>query len=138
MGVVGPSDEKQAALRRAEALGEGLQEVGREPRAPGGAVQPRGCKCKGPGVGLGSVGWRPAELEWCERVGGRKLRGPQAVGAVCLDLTPECRRSRWKALSRAYTLGSLGMGAQACILVETVCTEAQGPVCRAEPEQCLL
>lgn len=34
-GAVGPSDEKQAALWRAEALGEGLQEAGRVPAGAG-------------------------------------------------------------------------------------------------------
>ena len=88
----------------------GCRKCGESRWAPGGAFQPRELRAQRPWEGLGFVGWMPVELEWCERVGDTELRGHRAGGSCVLGFDPEGRRSHWKALSRAYTLGSLGMG----------------------------
>ena len=79
-------------------------------RAPGGAVQPWGLQVQRPWGGAGLCG-----LEACGagvvREGGRQeAEGARGGGSCVLGFDPECRRSHWKALSRAYTPGSLGVG----------------------------
>ena len=94
----------QEAGCSAKALGKVLQKAGGSWWAPGGRRSPGSCKHKGPGVGLGGPwSW------WCERAGGIS-RGARWGASRVLGFDAECRRSRWKALSRAYAPGSLGVG----------------------------
>lgn len=72
-GWQGPFDKEQSAGYVLKQVGAEACVGAREHSSPGS------CAGKGPGVGLGSVGWRPVCLERHERVGDRKLRGEQGL-----------------------------------------------------------
>lgn len=79
-GWQGPSDKEQSAGCVLKQVGaEACRKWGRSCVGAREHCSPGSCVGKGPGVGLGSVGWRPVCLEWHERVGDRKLRGEQGL-----------------------------------------------------------
>ena len=62
-GTVGPLDKKQAALWHAKALGEGLQEVGREPVGAGRSIPAPGA-ASAKALGKGWALWAGCPWSW--------------------------------------------------------------------------